>query len=101
VDEHLKLLADAGLDVGAAEDALDAGDTGPAREALEHAQAALADLRARWPAMTAAERRVIGATAGTVRARLDAALARLPRRQALSIGGTEHDAEEDVDPAAA
>jgi hypothetical protein len=101
VDEHLKLLAEAGLAIGAAEEALDAGDPGPARAPLDRAQAALAELRGRWPAMSAAERQVVGATAAPVRARLDAALARLPARRPLAEGAAEHDVEEDVDPAAA
>jgi len=101
VDEHLKSLAETALEVAAAEEALDAGDPGPARDALERAQAGLAALRERWPSMTQAERRILGPAAAPVRRRLDAALARLPRRTALSEGRPEHDVEEDVDPAAA
>ncbi|HSD78090.1 MAG TPA: hypothetical protein VLA98_11825 [Solirubrobacteraceae bacterium] len=101
MDEHLKLLADAGLDISAAEDALDAADPGTARGALERAEAALADLRGRWAAMSAAERAIVGRAAAPLRGRLDAALARLPRRAAFAEGAPEHDTEEDVDPAAA
>jgi hypothetical protein len=101
VDEHLKLLADVGVELSAAEDALDAGDPGPARGALERAEAGLADLRAQWPDMSAAERTIIGRAAAPQRKRLDAALARLPKRVALAEGTPEHDADEDVDPAAA
>jgi hypothetical protein len=43
----------------------------------------------------------VGAAAGPVRARLDAARARLPRRLALSDGTPERDPEEDADPVAA
>ena len=101
MDAHLKLLADTALLVGEAEEALDGGDPGPARGALDRAAEGLAELRSRWPAMTAAERGVLGRAAGPVRARLDAAGARLPRRIAVSDGRPEHDADEDVDPAAA
>ncbi len=101
VDEHLKLLADTALDVTAAEEALDEGDPGTARAAVERAQAGLADLRGRWPAMGPAERTLVGRAAAPVRTRLDAAAARLPKRTALSEATPEHDAEEDVDPAAA
>ena len=101
MDAHLKLLADTALLVGEAEEALEGGDPGPAREALDRAGEGLAELRSRWPAMSAAERGVLGSAAGPVRARLDAAVRRLPRLVALSEGRPEHDADEDVDPAAA
>jgi hypothetical protein len=101
VDGYLKLLADAGLEVGGAEEALDAGDPGPAREPLERAADALSELRRRWPAMSAAERAIVGPAAAQLRRRLDAARARLPRRAALAQGTPQHDGEEDVDPAAA
>jgi hypothetical protein len=101
VDEHLKLLADTALDVTAAEEALDGGDPGTARAAIERAQAGLSDLRGRWPAMGPAERTLVGRAAAPVRTRLDAAAARLPKRIALSEAPPERDAEEDVDPAAA
>ena len=101
MDAHLKLLADTALLVGEAEQALDDGDPGPAREALDRAGEGLAQLRSQWPTMVAAERSVLGRAAGPVRLRLDAAVARLPKRVALSEGRPEHDADEDVDPAAA
>jgi hypothetical protein len=101
MDAHLKLLADTALQVREAEEALDGGDPGPARGALECAAEGLAELRSRWPAMTASERNVLGRAAGPVRMRLDAAVARLPKLVALSEGRPEHDADEDVDPAAA
>jgi hypothetical protein len=101
MDAELKLLADTGLLVTEAEEALDAGDPGPARDALQRAGEGLAELRSRWPGLPASQRAVVGAAAGPVRARLDAALARLPKRVALSEGRPEPDPEEDVDPAAA
>jgi hypothetical protein len=101
VDAHLKLLADAGLQTTAAEEALDAGDPGPAREPLTHVEDALAELRTRWAGMSPPERAVVGPAAAALRARLEAAQARLPKRAALATGTAEHDAEEDVDPEAA
>ena len=101
MDAYLKLLADTALLVREAEESLDGGDPGPAREALDRAAEGLAELRSRWPSMTATERDVLGRAAGPVRLRLDAAVVRLPKRVALSDGRPEHDADEDVDPAAA
>jgi hypothetical protein len=101
VDEHLKLLADTGLEVSAAEEALEAGDPGPAREPLARAEDVLTGLRARWAGMSAAERAIIGPAAADLRRRVDAALARLPKRAALAEGEAEHDAEQDLDPEAA
>jgi hypothetical protein len=101
VDKHLKLLADTGLEVTGAEEALDAGDPGPAREPLARAEDVLAGLRARWGEMTAVERAIVGPAAADLRRRVDAALARLPKRAALAEGEAEHDAEEDLDPEAA
>jgi len=100
MDAELKLLADTGLQVTEAEEALDAGDPGPARAALDRAGEGLAELRRRWPALSAAQRGVVGAAAGPVRARLDAARARLPRQVALSDGAPERDPEEDAEPVA-
>ena len=100
MDAELKLLADTGLQVTEAEEALDAGDPGPARAALERADDGLAELRRRWPTLSGARRAVVGAAAGPVRARLDAARARLPRRLALSDGAPERDPEEEADPVA-
>ena len=101
MDHHLKLLADAGLEATAAEEALKAGDPGPAREPLGRVEDALAELRALWPAMSPAERAIVGPSAAALRKRLDGALARLPKRTALATGTVEHDAEEDVDPESA
>jgi hypothetical protein len=100
MDAELKLLADTGLQVTEAEESLAAGDPGPARTALDRADESLAELRRRWPALSGAQRGVVGAAAGPVRARLDAARARLPRRIALSDGAPERDPEEDADPVA-
>ncbi|HEY3020479.1 MAG TPA: hypothetical protein VGJ32_09820, partial [Solirubrobacteraceae bacterium] len=64
MDSLLKALAAVALDVSAAEDALDEGAPGAARERLESADAGLTVLRARWPSLAARERRVLGAAAG-------------------------------------
>jgi hypothetical protein len=100
MDAELKLLADTGLLVTEAEEALDTGDPGPARGALDRADEGLAELRRRWPALSGAQRGVVGAAAGSVRARLDTARARLPRQVALTDGAPERDPEEDAEPGA-
>jgi len=98
VDELLKALAAVALDVSAAETALDEGAAGAARDSLDAAADGLAALRARWPALDARERRVLGAAAAPVRARLDAVQARMPRRAAVSTAVAEADPEQDTDP---
>jgi hypothetical protein len=100
VDALLKELAAVGLDVSAAEAALDEGAPGAAREHLEAADARLGALRTRWPALDRREREMLGAVAAPVRARLDAARARLPARAALSVGAAEADPEQELDPLA-
>ena len=60
----------------------------------------LADLRARWVDMSAAERAVVGPAAKAVRERLDAASARVPKRQTLSEAAAEVDPEQEAEPEA-
>lgn len=98
MDDLLKQLADAGLELDAAETLLAEGAAAAARERLDAAGAALARLRERWPALGERERRVLGATAPRTRERLDALRARLPARVALSVGAPERDPEEDEEP---
>jgi len=100
VDVHLKALAAISLELTAAEEALAQDAAGAARERAEAAAAGLADLRARWPALSAAERGVVGPTAAPLRARLDVLEARLPRRRALGQIEPRSDPEEEIDPAA-
>jgi len=104
VDEHLKLLADASLAVAEAEDAIADGAFHRASERLDGARETLAELRARWPGMGGAERRVVGGAAAPVRARLDAAAARVPRLRTVSEmapGEAVTDPEQEADPEAA
>jgi hypothetical protein len=101
MDALLKIAADAGHEVSTAEEALDEGAHDTAREALDRAADALADLRERWPSMSAAERAIVGPAAKTVRDRLDAAAARIPRRQTLSEAPPEVDPEQEADPESA
>ena len=98
-DELLKRLADAGLEIGRAEALLDEGAATAAVEHLDAADAALADLRARWPELSAFERRWLGAAARPAREHVDALRARVPQHAALSVGAPERDPEEDEDPA--
>jgi phage shock protein A len=98
VDALLKLAADAGVEVSTAEQALDDGVPDLAREALDRAEDILADLRERWPGMSAAERSLVGPAAADLRTRMDAAASRLPRRRALSEGTPEADPEQERAP---
>lgn len=98
MDDLLKLAADAGVEVSAAEAALEDEALGEARDALDRADDALAALRERWPGMSAAERAVIGEAAGAVRARRDALAAQLPPVRTVSDGVAELDPEQEHDP---
>lgn len=98
MDALLKLAADAGVEVSAAETALEKGEAGAAREALDRADDALASLRERWPQMAVAERAVIGEAAGAVRARRDLIAARLPPVRTVTDGVAELDPEQERDP---
>lgn len=102
MDRHLKLLADVSLAVSEAEEAIAERAFHTASERLDAAREGLADLRAGWPGMSAAERRVVGGAARTVRERLDAAAARVPRLRALSeMPAQVVDPEQEADPEAA
>ena len=94
----MKLLADASLDVAAAEEAVGDGAFHTARDRLDAAGELLAQLRERWPEMGAAERSLVGPAAADVRQRLDAAGARVPRLSALSQGAPVSDPEQDAEP---
>jgi len=99
MDDLLKLAADAGVEVTAAEAALEEGAAGAAREALDRADDALAALRERWGGMSAAQRVVIGEAAGAVRARRDLLAARIPPVRTVTDGVAELDPEQERDPA--
>lgn len=94
----MKLTADAAVEVSAAETALEDELPQAARDALDRADDVLADLRERWPEMSAIERRVIGDMARAVRGRRDAVAARLPVRRVLTDVAAEVDPEEDEEP---
>jgi hypothetical protein len=98
MDELLKLSADAGVEVSAAETALEDEMPQAARDALDRADDLLAQLRERWPEMSAAERAVIGNAASAIRRRRDAVAARVPVRRVLSDAAAEVDPEQDEDP---
>lgn len=98
MDDLLKQLAAVSTAVAAAEEELDGGAPGAAEPHLEEAGRGLQELRGRWPGLDARERKVLGAAAAPVRARLDAARARLPKRRALSEGEAVHDPEQDAEP---
>jgi hypothetical protein len=101
MDAHLKRMADAGLALTEAETAAGGGEIGEAGEALDRAEAMLAELRRAWGQMTTAERAVVAPAATDLRRRLDGTRARLPKRRALSVGAPERDPDEEIDPARA
>lgn len=98
MDEHLKTLADASLDVEAAEQAVADGAWHTATEALDRATAALDDLRTAWPGLGAAERAVVGPSAVGLKRRGEDARTRIPRLTALSVGSAEADPEQEEEP---
>ena len=93
MDQHLKLMAEAGLALSEAEDALDADERGAAADAIDRAGGYLATLRINWAAMAPAERAVVGKTARPLKERLDVATRRCRPRVALSQGAPERDPE--------
>ena len=98
MDGHFNRLAEAGLAVSAAEDALAAGAHQGAQDGLDDTDAHLEALRAAWPRMSPTERRVIGTAARGIRERRDAIAARLPRHRTLAVLPAEPDVEEEADP---
>lgn len=101
MDANLKLLAEASIDVAAAEDALAERAFHTARDRLDAVDVTLEELRGRWLRMGAAERAVVTPAAKEIRARLDAAARQVPKVSALSQGGEEHDPEQETEPDAA
>ncbi len=100
MDAHLKLLAEAGLAAGAAEEAIEESAFGAARDLLDVAEAHLATLRTLWPEMSASERSIVGKAAKPVADRVGATARRIPKRAALSEGAPELDPDEDLEPGA-
>lgn len=98
MDALLKLTADAGVEVTAAETALEEEMPQAARDALDRADDLLAQLRERWPTMSPPERAVIGNAASAVRRRRDAVAARVPVRRVVSDALAEVDPEQEQDP---
>ena len=98
MDALLKQLAEASMAVGEAEEALEEGANTAARDRLEDAATTLAELRGGWPRFSAAERTLVGKTAAPLKARLDAAQARLPKLSALSQAPAEADPEDEQEP---
>lgn len=94
----LKTLADASLDVTAAEEAVDEGAHHTATEALDRVDLALEGLRTAWPELSPAERAVVGPSAKALKERSAAARRRVPRLSALSVGTATSDPEEEEPP---
>ena len=98
MDAVLRTLADAGLALDAAEQALDAGEASTAEEHLASIDAALGSVREQWPELSPAARAVVGPAGRDVKQRHDALARRLPRRRALSDGTPERDPDEETAP---
>lgn len=98
MDAALRTLADAGLALDAATEALDAGEPTTAEEQLDVAGDALEALRAAWPGLPPSSRAIIGPAGKEIRERREALVRRLPRRRALSDGAPEVDPEQESGP---
>jgi hypothetical protein len=98
VDALLKDMAAVSEALSAAEEHLAAGEATAAAERVDVAAEGLSALRARWPSLDAAQRRLIGATAAPLRTRLDAVRAALPARSALTQAPARADPEQEIDP---
>ena len=98
MDAALRTLADAGLALDAATEALDAGEPMTAEEQLDVAGDALETLRAAWPDLPPSGRAIIGPAGKEIRERREALVKRLPKRRALSEGAPEVDPEQDSGP---
>jgi hypothetical protein len=84
MDAALRTLADAGLALDAADEALAAQEPAAAEERLAEVDDALETLRRRWPELAAPARAVVGPAGRELRERREALARRLPRRRALS-----------------
>ena len=84
MDAALRTLADAGLALDAADEALAAQEIGVAQERLAEVDDALATLRERWPELPAKARAVVGPAGKGLRERREAIAKRIPRRRSLS-----------------
>ena len=98
MDAPLKALADASLEVAAAEEALDAAAFHTAVERLDASALVLDDLRAAWPELSAAERAVVGPSAKEVADRVAAGRRRVPKLSALSVGTAVEDPDQELEP---
>jgi len=100
MDTHLKRLAEAGLHVTAAEEAIEETAHQTARDELDRAEEELDALRASWGDMSGAERAIVGPTAKALTQRIAAAARRIPKRTTLTEVAAEPDPEEEIEPAA-
>jgi hypothetical protein len=97
MDVPLQQLAAVSEAVGRAEEAVEEEAWTTARQALDDVDRQLEELREAYRALGARERGTLGAIAGPLRTRRDAAAARVPRPQAVSDGAPVHDPEQDDD----
>jgi hypothetical protein len=94
----LTRLADASLEVDAAEAALADSAFHQAAERLDGADAILDELRGAWPEMPGPVRAVVGPSAAELRQRIARGRQRVPRLSALTVGTAVSDPEEDEEP---
>ena len=101
MDVALRTLADAGLALDAADEALAAGEVTTAEEHLAAAGDALATVRSSWGDLPKAARAVVGPAGKDVKERHDALVKRLPKRRSLSeMPTSERPADADDEPEA-
>lgn len=99
MDAALRTLADAGLALDAAAEALDAQEPTVAEDRLAEVDDALQALRDGWSDLAPPARKVVGPAGKDLRERRDALAKRLPKRRALSEGTPEApDPEEEQAP---
>ena len=84
MDAALRTLADAGLALDAADEALAAQEIGVAQERLAEVDDALATLRERWSELPATARAVVGPAGKGLRERREAIAKRIPKRRSFS-----------------
>lgn len=98
MEAPLKVLADASLEVTAAEEALDDAAFHTALERLDDATLLLDELRGAWPELSGPERAVVGPSAKTIKERVDAGRRRVPKLSALTVGTAVNDPDQDTEP---
>lgn len=98
MDVPLEQLAAVSEAIGRSEEAVEEQAWTSAREALDLADRLFDELREVYRALDKREQTTLGAIAGPLRARRDAAASRVPKPSAVSDGAPVHDPEQDDEP---